>query len=333
MTAGTNPNQEATPRPIIAVVGETASGKTSLSLELADLLGGSHRVEIISADAMQLYRGMDIGTAKLPLNERRGITHHQLDVLEVTETASVAAYQGSARADIANILDRGKIPLVVGGSGLYISALLDELNFPGTDEAVRSELNEVWESEGLEPLIAELREKDPVSASTINLANPRRVIRALEVVRLTGKSYTPVFPRHTSHYSNVLHFGVTRDRAVLNEAIFNRAHGMFDVGLIEETRMLIDRGLRDGETARKATGYAEAMAVIDGEMSIAEAIESVAFHTRRLAKKQRTWFRRDKRISWFDLTADTENQANVIAQTAAQMARLTLVRLQNPESL
>ncbi|MEW6863609.1 tRNA (adenosine(37)-N6)-dimethylallyltransferase MiaA [Trueperella pyogenes] len=285
---------------IIAILGSTAAGKSALSLELAELLGGPERVEIVSADAMQLYRGMDIGTAKLSPAERRGITHHQLDVLDVTDVASVAAYQRHARADLNDIRGRGKIAMVVGGSGLYVSGLLDELNFPGTDATIRRELESIHEAEGLGPLIAELRERDPVTANTINLHNPRRVIRALEVVRLTGTSYTPVFPRHTSHYDDVVMIGVRRAREVLNQAIGRRAACMFADGLVEETRSLLEAGLREGETARKATGYAEAIAVIDGKMSEAEAIDSVALATRRLAKKQRTWFGRDPRITWID---------------------------------
>ncbi|WP_406712550.1 tRNA (adenosine(37)-N6)-dimethylallyltransferase MiaA [Trueperella pyogenes] len=285
---------------IIAILGSTAAGKSALSLELAELLGGPERVEIVSADAMQLYRGMDIGTAKLSPEERRGITHHQLDVLDVTDVASVAAYQRHARADLNDIRGRGKIAMVVGGSGLYVSGLLDELNFPGTDATIRRELENIHEAEGLGPLIAELRERDPVTANTINLHNPRRVIRALEVVRLTGTSYTPVFPRHTSHYDDVVMIGVRRAREVLNQAIGRRAACMFADGLVEETRSLLEAGLREGETARKATGYAEAIAVIDGKMSEAEAIDSVALATRRLAKKQRTWFGRDPRITWID---------------------------------
>lgn len=285
---------------IIAILGSTAAGKSALSLELAELLGGPERVEIVSADAMQLYRGMDIGTAKLSPEERRGITHHQLDVLDVTDVASVAAYQRHARADLNDIRGRGKIAMVVGGSGLYVSGLLDELNFPGTDATIRRELESIHEAEGLVPLIAELRERDPVTANTINLRNPRRVIRALEVVRLTGTSYTPVFPRHTSHYDDVVMIGVRRAREVLNQAIGRRAACMFADGLVEETRSLLEAGLREGETARKATGYAEAIAVIDGKMSEAEAIDSVALATRRLAKKQRTWFGRDPRITWID---------------------------------
>ncbi|QOR48418.1 tRNA (adenosine(37)-N6)-dimethylallyltransferase MiaA [Trueperella pecoris] len=304
--------------PIVAVVGPTASGKTALSLELATQLGGPDAVEIVSADAMQLYRGMDIGTAKVPPDERAGIIHHQIDVLDVTDVASVAAYQRHGRADIAEVMGKGKIPMVVGGSGLYVSGLLDELNFPGTDPAIRAELEQIHVTHGLGPLIAELREKDPVSANTINLSNPRRVIRALEVVRLTGSSYTPVFPRHTSHYPDVVALGLRRDKDSLDADIHARAAAMFADGLVDETEALIARGLRDGETARKATGYAEAIAVIDGKMSVGEAIESVAFATRRLAKKQRTWFGRDPRIAWIDI----EGRADL--PKAVQRARAIL---------
>ena len=292
--------------PIVAIVGPTASGKTALSLDVAQRLGGAERVEIVSADAMQLYRGMDIGTAKLPPDERLGIVHHQIDVLDVTERASVAAYQREARADLEGVRRRAKIPMVVGGSGLYVSGLLDELNFPGTDPEIRAELDTIYTDYGLAPLIIELREKDPVSAQTINLANPRRVIRALEVVRLTGESYTPVFPRHTSHYDGIHMFALRREKELLDQAILERARAMFADGLVEETRALIDVGLRHGETARKATGYAEAIAVIDGQMDVDSAIESVAFATRRLAKKQRTWFRRDPRIHWLDVSDGDE---------------------------
>ncbi|MDR6939023.1 tRNA (adenosine(37)-N6)-dimethylallyltransferase MiaA [Arcanobacterium hippocoleae] len=289
-------------QPIYCIVGPTASGKTALSIALAKALGGVEQAEIISADAMQLYRGMDIGTAKITASEMCGIRHHQLDVLNVRDEASVAKYQESARADLAQIVQNGKIPIIVGGSGLYVSALLDELEFPGTDENIRKELNEIWESFGLDPLISELREKDPVSAAKINLANPRRVIRALEVVRLTGKSYTPVFPRHTAHYSNVVQIGVRVEKEILHERILHRTEKMFATGLLTETENLLSQGLREASTASKATGYAQSIAVIDNEISIDEAIANTAFATRRLAKKQRTWFGADPRINWFDFS-------------------------------
>ena len=291
---------------LISIVGATASGKSALSLAVARELGGPSAVEIISADAMQLYRGMDIGTAKLPIEERAGIEHHQIDVLDISQEASVAAYQRDARADIASIWSKGKVPIIVGGSGLYVSAVLDELDFPGTDPQIRAELEAQYRREGLAPLVEELERTDPVSYRTLDLHNPRRVIRALEVVRLTGHSYTPVFPRHTSHYPDVSIVGLEVAKPILDELIEKRARQMFEGGLIEETQVLIEQGLLESPTAQKATGYAEAIAAIRGELTIEEAIEQTAFATRRLAKKQRTWFRADSRIEWEPLGSDDE---------------------------
>lgn len=219
--------------PVVGIVGETASGKTAFSIALAKALGGPDHAEIISADAMQLYRGMDIGTAKATSDERGGIFHRQIDVLDVADEASVAAYQRESRADIRDITSKGKVALVVGGSGLYISAALDELDFPGTDPSLRRALEQRVANEGLGSLIDELTQKDPVSARTIDIHNPRRVIRALEVVCLTGRSYTPVFPPHTSHFTPTLMLGVRRERDVLNEAISQRAAAMFEHGLLK----------------------------------------------------------------------------------------------------
>lgn len=297
---------------IYCIVGPTASGKTALSVELAHLLGGPQKAEIISADAMQLYRGMDIGTAKATPAERRGIVHRQLDVLDIAEEASVAAYQRAARKDLGQIAENGKIPIVVGGSGLYVSALLDELHFPGSDPEVRSRLQEICRCRGLEPLVEELRKIDPVSAGIIDLANPRRVIRALEVVKITGRSYTPKFPRHTSHYANVVYIGISAEKEELNRRIEKRARKMFAAGLAEETERLIARGLRESPTAAKATGYAQALALLQGEISQDEAIEQTAFYTRRLAKKQRTWFGADKRIAWYEMSDPRELAERII---------------------
>ncbi|MFP7706953.1 tRNA (adenosine(37)-N6)-dimethylallyltransferase MiaA [Trueperella sp. LYQ141] len=286
--------------PIIAVVGPTACGKTDLSIDLAQRLGGAQRVEIISADAMQLYRGMDIGTAKITHEERQGIAHHQLDVLDVTQSASVAAYQQHARTDLEKIRQRGKIPMIVGGSGLYVSGLLDELQFPGTSPHVREELEEIVRREGLEVLVAELAQRDPHTYATIDLHNPRRVIRALEVVRLTGRSYTPEFPRHTSHYPAVLQLGIRRDPQLLRERIAGRTRRMFESGLLEEVQGLCEHGLRDGPTASRATGYAQAIAVLDGQMAPEQAQEDIATATWKLTRKQRKWFGADPRIIWND---------------------------------
>lgn len=310
-----NPHCVHNPIPIVALVGPTASGKTALSIRLAQMLGGADCVEIVSADAMQLYRGMDIGTAKATAHERQGIRHHQIDVLDVRDEASVAVYQREARKDIEDIIARGKIPMLVGGSGLYVSAALDELKFPGASAQIRAELEEIAAAKGLEPLIAELRKRDPRSAAVIDLANPRRVIRALEVVRLTGESFTPIFPRHTSHYSEILHIGIKAERPFLDPRIEQRARNMFENGLLEETRELLDQGLKEGPTACKATGYSQAINVLEGNMGIDEAIESTALATRHLAKKQRTWFKADKRIEW--LRPDPDSGQGEVGSSSA----------------
>lgn len=310
---------------IVVITGPTATGKTALSVRLAHALGeagtGSVQAgcdaselaigngsgaEIISADAMALYRGMDIGTAKPTVAERGGVPHHQIDVLDVHEDASVAAYQRHARADLEGILARGKTPIVVGGSGLYVAGLLDEIDFPGTDPALRAELNARLEAEGAEALHRELAEVDPVSAATIDVRNTRRIVRALEVVRLTGRSFTPRFPRHTPHYPDIVWVALhVPDRADRERIIAARTRAMFDDGLVEETRALIPLGLRESRTASRATGYAEALAVIDGTMTREEAEASVTAATLALTKKQRTWFKADKRITWFEAPVDS----------------------------
>ncbi|MDO5025556.1 MAG: tRNA (adenosine(37)-N6)-dimethylallyltransferase MiaA [Trueperella sp.] len=302
----------------IVIAGPTASGKSEISLALAQQLGGPARVEIISADAMQLYRGMDIGTAKLPVAQRRGITHHQIDVLAVTEEASVAAYQRYARRDVQAIVESHKIPLVVGGSGLYISALVDELEFPGHDPAVRAELEDVWRQHGLAPLVAELEQVDPQAFAVIDLANPRRVIRAVEVNRITGHSVVPEFPRHTSHYPHAKFFKL--ERADLETAIVERAEKMFADGLLAETQALQAHGLVANSTAGKAIGYAQAAAVLAGEISVETAIEQTALATRRLARRQRTWLRPDPR--YVAIAVAENSQAAVDAAVAQIVAQL-----------
>ena len=287
---------------IVSIVGPTATGKTALSLAVAELLGGPEAAEIISADAMQLYRGMDIGTAKLPEAERRGIVHHQIDVLDIHEEASVAAYQRSARADLEGILAAGKTPIVVGGSGLYVAGLLDELEFPGRSQEIRDALASELETKGIGALLAELKDKDPQAWATIEHRNERRILRALEVIRLTGKPFTARFPRHTSHYPDICGFVLERSREAMEESIDARTRQMFADGLVEETRVLLDAGLRETRTARAATGYAEAIAVLDGEMTPEDASEAVTRATLKLVRKQRTWFRADPRLERIDVT-------------------------------
>lgn len=294
---------------VVAVLGPTASGKSDLALDLAPhlpgLLGAGAPTELIGADAMQLYRGMDIGTAKTPVEERRGVPHHQVDVLDVTEEASVAAYQREGRRDIGAVHDRGGVALVVGGSGLYLRALLDVIDFPGTDAAVRARLEAEAEGPlGSRGLWGRLAREDPVSASRIDPHNARRIIRALEVIALTGEPYSSRMPRHVFHAPTVA-IGVRRPLEEMDRRIDARAAAMFDGGLLEETRALVDAGLREGRTSRRATGYAQALAVIDGGTSVEEAVASTALATRQLARRQLKWFRPDPRIHWLEADADT----------------------------
>ncbi|WP_115727889.1 tRNA (adenosine(37)-N6)-dimethylallyltransferase MiaA [Actinomyces culturomici] len=292
---------------LVAVVGPTASGKSDLGLDLAESLPavlGAGPGEIVSADALQLYRGMDIGTAKTPVAERRGSPHHQIDVLDLLEEASVARYQKESRADVAAIHARGGVGVVAGGSGLYQRALLDRLDFPGTDPRVRAELEAEAEGPlGSRGLHARLAALDPLSAERIDPHNARRIIRALEVIALTGEPYSSRMPEKVFAAPSVM-IAIRRDLDVLDERIRMRTEKMFADGLLEETRALLDLGLREARTARKATGYAEAIAVIDGEMTTDEAAESISIATRQLARRQIKWLRPDARVHWLDAEGD-----------------------------
>ena len=278
---------------VIAVVGPTATGKSDLGLALAERLGG----EIVNADAMQLYRGMDIGTAKLTSAERRGIPHHQLDVLDVDQDASVADYQRGARADLAAIDARGARAVTVGGSGLYVRALLDHMDFPGTDPDVRVRLEERVEAEGSRALHAELERVDPVAAAGIGPRNARRIVRALEVIRITGRPYSASLPQHVYEVP-ALQLGLDCDRAVLDARIEARVEHMWEAGLVDEVRALAAHGI--GRTASRAVGYAEVLALLRGDLGASEARAAVAAGTRRLARKQMGWFGRDPRVHWLD---------------------------------
>ena len=289
------------------------------------MLGATAPTELIGADAMQLYRGMDIGTAKTPVAERRGVPHHQVDVLDVTEEASVAAYQREGRRDIEAVHHRGGVALVAGGSGLYLRALLDVIDFPGTDAGVRARLEaEAKGPLGSRGLWGRLAREDPVSASRIDPHNARRIIRALEVIELTGEPYSSRMPRHVFHTPTVT-LGVRRPLEEMDHRIDTRTAAMFSGGLIEETRDLVEAGLRDGRTARRATGYAQALAVIDGEMSLEEAVSSTALATRQLARRQLKWFRPDPRIHWLDADSTTpparlrDRALDVVAAAAAEL--------------
>jgi tRNA dimethylallyltransferase len=274
-------------------VGPTASGKSDLALSLAERLGG----EIINADAMQLYRGLDIGTAKLPLGERRGIAHHQLDVLDVSQEANVAAYQREARLDIAGVRARGHRPILVGGSGLYIRAALDRLDIPPTDPSVRSRLEDDLAQVGPVIMFARLKHSDPVAAQAIQPNNDRRVIRALEVIELTGRPYSASMPTR-EYLLPTITIGLQVARPELDERIAARVHRMWGAGLLDEVRRLDASGLREGRTAAKALGYRQALAHLDGFLTADQAIEETITSTRRFARRQDSWFRPDPRIRW-----------------------------------
>lgn len=291
------------PGPIVAVVGATATGKSDLAIDLATLLSDDGPgAEIINADAMQLYRGMDIGTAKVPLVERRGIPHHLLDVLDVTEEASVAAYQRDARSVIAQVRASGRIPVLVGGSGLYVRAALDHLEIPPTDTAVRASYQELLEQVGTARLYALLEERDPAAAAVIEPRNGRRIVRALEVIELTGRPFSATMPRR-EYVAAAVQVGLRRSRPELDERVDARVVRMWSEGLLEEVRSLVRHGLRDGFTASRAIGYAQALAQLDGTVSEGEAIAQTQQATRRLIRRQESWFGADPRIRWFDAGA------------------------------
>lgn len=293
----------------VAVVGPTATGKSDLGLALAERLGG----EVVNADAMQLYRGLDIGTAKLSPAERRGVPHHLLDVLEPTEDATVAAYQRDARAAVAGIAARGRRPVVVGGSGLYVRALLDRIEFPGTDPEVRARLEARVEAEGARALHAELAAVDPVAAESIGPRNARRIVRALEVVALTGRPYSANLPGH-DYAVPAVQIGLDCDRAVLDARVAARVDRMWEAGLVDEVRRLLERGI--GRTAARAVGYAEVIAALRGDTTLDEARAQVVAGTRRLARKQMGWFGRDPRVHWLD-AQDPELADRALALVAA----------------
>ena len=287
-----------TSRPLrpVAVVGPTATGKSELGVELAVRLGGA----VVNVDAAQLYLGMDVGTAKTPVAQRRGVVHHQLDVLAVAELASVARYQESARADVEDLLARGVLPVLVGGSGLYVQALLDELHFPATDPAVRAR----WEAElaerGSGDLHVELARVDPVAAAKLLPSDGRRVVRALEVVELTGQPFSASAPKVGVPRWDTVLVGLDRDTAELDARIEARTAAMFDGGLADEVAHLVGDGLREGVTARRALGYRQVLEMLDGVHDEGEARRSTAAGTRRFVRRQRSWFRRDPRVHWFD---------------------------------
>ena len=280
---------------LIVICGATATGKSDLAIALAKHLGA----EIINADSMQTYRGMDIGTAKLPVQERAGITHHMLDVLDVTEDSTVAWYQEHARAAITDIHGRGKDAVVVGGTGLYIKSILDDLNFPDKDPVVRAGLELEVATIGLNPLYERLQKLDPAAAIAIDRANARRVIRALEVIAITGKPFTANLPREAStRYPDAIQFGLTMDRDDLTSRISQRVDHMWELGFVDEVDRLITAGITTARTAQLALGYSQIIAQRNGVLSMEAAIEDTKIATRQYARRQDTWFKRDERIQW-----------------------------------
>jgi len=298
--------------PLIVISGATATGKSDLAIALAQELQG----EIINADSMQLYQGMDIGTAKLPLDERAGIPHHLLDVVPVKQDVTVAWYQTQARAKVDELLSQNIPVIVVGGTGLYIKALLDDLNFPDTDPVIRQRITDEAEVAGAEAMHAKLATLDPAAALAIPVANIRRVIRALEVIELTGQPYTSSLPRQDStRYPDAIQIGLAMEREHLGERINTRVDRMWEQGFVDEVETLIDQGLLEGSTAQKAIGYSQIIAMKHGLTTEDEAKEETKRATRQYARRQETWFSRDTRITWLSAHSTTKARLDVALAT------------------
>ncbi|HEU5333210.1 MAG TPA: tRNA (adenosine(37)-N6)-dimethylallyltransferase MiaA [Actinocrinis sp.] len=295
---------------VLAVVGPTAVGKSDLAVTLARAVGG----EVVNADSMQLYRGMDIGTAKLTAAERQGVPHHLLDIWPVTERAAVAEYQRLARGEIDRLLAAGRTPVLVGGSGLYVHATLDDFEFPGTDPEIRSALEADLADLGPGAMHARLAAVDPGAAASILPSNGRRIVRALEVVELTGGSFAATLPGHRPHYPHTLRLGLTAERTLLDERITRRVDVMWERGLVDEVRALERVGLRDGVTASRALGYKQVLAFLAGEVTEEEAREQTVRETKRFARRQESWFRRDPHVHWLDQTGTD------LVETALELA-------------
>ena len=305
---------------VVVLVGPTAAGKSQLGVAVAQRLAAAEQpAEVVNADSMLVYRGMDIGTAKPTMAERGGVPHHLIDVLDVRETATVADFQHRARAAITDCHDRGVVPVLVGGSALYVRAIVDDFRFPGTDPMLRAELEAELAANGPELLHRRLSELDPASAAQILPGNGRRVVRALEVIALTGDPFTATLPSRHYALPGVLQVGLDIARPRLDQRIAERVDRMWAAGLVAEVRRLADAGLREGRTASRALGYRQVLAYLDGELTEEEARTRTVVATRRFARRQDSWFRKDPRIVWlpFDRTdlADT-----VVALTAAPLA-------------
>lgn len=303
-------------RPVIAVVGPTAAGKSELSLTLARTLDG----EVVNADSMQLYRGMDIGTAKLTVAERAGVPHHLLDVWPVTQAASVSEYQLLARQAIDDIRGRGRTPILVGGSGLYIRAATDNLRFPGTDPELRASLEEELSQVGAATLHARLAQLDPAAAVAILPSNGRRIVRALEVIELSGRPFSATLPDYEPVYP-VVQVGVAMPRPELDQRIADRVGRMWQLGLVDEVRRLEQVGLREGRTASRALGYAQVLKYLAGECTQEAAAAQTILATRRFVRRQQSWFRRDPRVRWLPVGPDLAGRALAVIAHVADYIR------------
>lgn len=298
----------------MAIVGPTAVGKSDLALALARRYGG----EVVNADAFQLYQGMDIGTAKVPSQQRADVPHHQLDVLQIHQDATVAAYQRHARADLIGIQARGRLPILVGGSGLYVRAALDRLDIPPTDPSVREALESELARVGLEAMRERLGQADPAAATVIEPNNARRILRALEVVELTGRPFSATMPSREFALPALL-IGLRASRVELDERIHQRTRAMWAAGLLAEVDVLMTAGLAATKTASRAVGYAQAMAHLRGELTKEEALEDTSLATRRLVRRQQRWFGADPRVRWFDASASAAGSAG---RTSMMLDRL-----------
>ena len=301
---------------LIAVVGPTGAGKSDLGLSVAhQIISGGGRAEIVNCDSMQFYRGMDIGTAKLALEERRGIKHHLLDWLEIKDESTAAEYQAVARPLIQNLQAEGVVPILVGGSMLYIAAVLNNFEFPARDAKLRLKLEQDLEELGPHEMHRRLKELDPIAASRIVPENGRRSVRAIEIITLTGEPFAAALPEEPEDWQPVLEIGVNGPREDLVKRLEKRVHKMWQLGLVEEARELIPMGIREGKTSSRAIGYTQALAQIDGDMSEAEAIADTARLTQKYARRQMSWFRRDARINWLDYQDQTMNsQASALVR-------------------
>lgn len=302
---------EPTALRVLAVIGPTASGKSDLAVRLAQAVDG----EIVNADSMQLYRGMDIGTAKLAPDGRGGVPHHLLDIWPITKSAAVAEYQALARHAITEIAARGRVPILVGGSGLYVRGALDRLDFPGESPEIRARLYAELAEAGAPALHERLRTLDPAAGAAILPTNGRRIVRALEVIELTGGPFTATMPGFHSLYDTIF---IGLDRTDLDERVALRVHRIIAAGFVAEVRGLLGAGLRDSPTAGKALGYAQLLAVLDDTGAVVgdldEAVAATIRATRRFVRRQRSWFRRDPRVHWFDAAA-ADTDARVLART------------------